>query len=206
MKLELFVEGGGNTKKTRIAFRQGFAILVGKMVDKKPSVVACGPRCNAFNKFRAALRDGENDVLLLVDSESLVSPQNDGRPWAHLAARKGDGWKKPKNAADEHAHLMAQCMESWFVADSGALKEHFGHGFKAAKLPRNLEVEKVHKSDIMSGLKSATKESGKGEYHKTDDGFALIGKIEPSRVEERAPHAKRFFDVLRRKLGAQQNK
>ena len=202
MKLELFVEGGGDNRSTRLAFRRKFAILVGKMVDKRPGIVACGSRRDAFNKFCAALRDGENDVLLLVDSEDLVSPQNVRRPWAHLAARKGDGWKKPKNAANEHAHLMAQCMESWFIADPDALKEHFGHGFKAAKLPQNPKVEEIAKEDVMSGLQSAAKETDKGEYHKTRDGFALIGKIDPFRVEERAPHAKRFFDILRRKLGA----
>ena len=206
MKVTVFVEGGGADKHTRGACTQGFAAFVKKVVGKSPSIVACGPRRDAFNRFCAALQDGKSDVLLLVDSEEFVSPQNDGRPWAHLAARKEDEWARPGQATDDSVHLMAQCMESWLVADPDALKAHFGQGFKAAKLPQNPKVEEIAKEDVMSGLKSATKESGKGEYHKTDDGFALIGKIEPSRVEERAPHAKRFFDALRRKLGAQQNK
>ena len=203
--MKLFVEGGGNNNNVRGACVRGFVALVERVAKNKPRIVACGSRRNAFDKFRAELQRG-GDALLLVDSEELVSSQNNGRPWAHLAARKGDEWARPDKATDDSVHLMAQCMESWLVVDSPALAAHFGRGFKSAKLPQNPEVEKIDKGDIMSGLKSATQGSSKGEYHKTRDGFALIGKIEPYRVEERAPHAKRFFDVLRRKFGAQQNK
>ena len=203
--MKLFVEGGGDNSNTRAACVRGFVDLVAKVVENKPRIVACGPRRDAFDKFCAELKRG-GDALLLVDSEELVSPQNDGRPWAHLAARKGDEWARPGKATDDSVHLMAQCMESWLVVDRDALKAHFGQGFRPTKLRMNPEVEKVGKGDIMSKLKSATQGSSKGEYHKTRDGFALIGKIDLSGVEERAPHAKRFFDVLRRKLGAQQNK
>ena len=201
--MKLFVEGGGDNRRTVTACEQGFVRLVEKVAAMKPRIVACGSRNNAIGAFQSELSRGK-PALLLVDSESPVSERNFGRPWAHLAER--DNWEKPESASNEDAHLMAQCMESWLVADPDALKAHFGRGFKAAKLPQNPEVEEIDKGDVMSGLKSATKESGKGEYHKTNHGFALIGKIEPSRVEERAPHAKRFFDVLRQKLGAQQNK
>ena len=199
--MKLFVEGGGDTNNTRGACVRGFVDLVAKVVKNKPRIVACGPRHDAFDKFRAELKRG-GDALLLVDSEDLVSPQNFGRPWAHLAARKEDKWTKPNKATDDSVHLMAQCMEAWLVVDRDALEVYFGQGFKRTKLRKNPEVEKVDKGDIMSKLKSATKESEKGEYHKTRHGFALIGKIDPSCLEESAPHAKRFFDILRRKLGA----
>ena len=199
--MKLFVEGGGDTNSTRVACVRGFTDLVAKVVKNKPRIVACGPRRNAFDKFCAELKRG-GDALLLVDSEELVFPQNDGRPWAHLAARKGDEWLKPDGATDDSVHLMAQCMESWLVVDRAALAAHFGQGFRRTQLRMNPKVEKVGKGDIMSKLKSATKGSSKGEYHKTRDGFALIGKIDLSRVEKSSPHAKRFFDILRRKLGA----
>ena len=199
--MKLFVEGGGDTNNTRVACVRGFVALVAKVAKRKPRIVACGPRRDAFDKFRAELKRG-GDALLLVDSEELVSSQNNGRPWAHLAARKGDEWTRPGKATDDSVHLMAQCMEAWLVVDLDTLAAHFGQGFKPTKLRRNPEVEKIGKGDIMSKLKSATKESEKGEYHKTRDGFALIGKIDPFCVEECAPHAKRFFDILRRKFGA----
>ena len=198
--VRLFVEGGGDGKRNRNDFQQGFRALIRKVAAKTPRIVACGSRQNALDKFCLALSRGEN-ALLLVDSEALIAPQNVGRPWAHLAEQ--DKWEKPFGASDDDAHLMAQCMESWFVADPDALAAHFGWGFSPAKLPQNPKVEEVAKSDVMSGLRAATRKTGSGEYHKTRDGFALIGKINPLRVETRALHAKRFFDILRRKLGAQ---
>ena len=196
--VKLFVEGGGD-KPSRADFREGLCSLVEKVISEMPDVVACGPRGNALNKFRAELNRG-GAALLLVDSESPVRPQNFGRPWAHLA--ESDNWQKPDGAKDGDAHLMAQCMESWFVADPGTLESHFGQGFKSAKLPQNSEVEEVAKDDVMSGLKAAAKGTRSGEYQKARDGFALIGKIVPSRVAKRARHAERFFGVLRRKCGA----
>ena len=197
--MKLFIEGGGDAKSTKVDFQKGFRALVEKVASKMPRVVACGSRNNALDKFSDALARGES-ALLLVDSEARVSSDNFGRPWLHLKER--DGWQKPQGADDDHVHLMAQCMESWFIADADALQSHFGQGFKPAKLPGNPDVEEVAKSDVMSGLESAAKETHRGEYNKTRDGFALIGIIDPSRVAERAPHAKRFFDALRQKLGA----
>ena len=197
--VKLFVEGGGDNKRTLTQCQQGFASLVGKVAEMKPRIVACGSRNNALKAFKAELERGEI-ALLLVDSEARVEPRNSGRPWSHLTER--DNWRKPEGASDDQAHLMVQCMESWFVADPTALAERFGPGFKAAKLPRNPEVEEVAKSDVMAGLGAATKETREGGYHKTRDGFALIGIIDPFRVEKRAPHAKRFFDALRQELGA----
>ena len=199
--VKIFVEGGGDKVATTVSCKRGFAALVEKLTRKQPRVIPCGPRRMAFDKFCSALRRGE-DALLLVDSEEPVAPQNCGRPWAHLAARKEDEWQRPADALDDHAHLMAQCMESWFIADPDTLAEHFGHGFKPDKLQGNRQVEEIPKSDVRAKLAAATKESRNGEYHKTRDGFALIGIIDPARVGKRAPHAKRFFDALRQKLGA----
>ena len=200
--VKLFIEGGGDAKKIRSNFRDGFRALVGKVALNRPRIIACGPRGDAFDKFRSALARGES-ALLLVDSEARVSSGNFGRPWLHLKER--DGWQKPQGAGDDHVHLMAQCMESWFIADTNAMQNHFGRGFKPAKLPGNPDVEEVAKSNVMSGLEASVKETQKGGYHKTRDGFALIGIINPSRVAERAPHARRFFDALRQKLGAKQD-
>ena len=198
--VKIFVEGGGNRKKTVAVCKRGFSALIGRVARSSPRIVPCGPRGMALDKFRNALHNGE-DALLLVDSESPVRPQNFGRPWAHLA--ESDNWQKPDGATDDDAHLMAQCMESWFVADPDALAAHFGDGFKPAKLPGNPDVEEIAKTDVLAGLESATKKIRNGEYEKTRDGFALIGKIDPSRVAKRAPHAERFFDALRRQFGAQ---
>ena len=199
--MKLFVEGGGAVKRIRTDLQQGFRSLVGKVTMKMPRIVACGSRENALDKFRTELQRGGN-ALLLVDSERPVKANHIGKPWAHLAGAS-DKWRRPESAGDGNAHLMAQCMESWLVADLDALAAHFGRGFNPAKLPGNPDVEEVPKSDILSGLSAATKKSGR-EYQKTHDGFALIGKIDPFRVAKRAPHAERFFGVLRQECGARE--
>ena len=201
--MKLFVEGGGDTQRTQRNFRKELSALVEKIAAKMPRIVACGSRNDTLKGFSSALVRGE-DALLLVDSEGPVARENFGRPWAHLSKR--DSWQRPEGASDAHAHLMAQCMESWFVADPDALASHFGNGFKADKLPQNPQVEDIPKGDVMSGLATAAKETRNGGYDKTRDGFALIGKITPSRVAKRARHAGRFFDALRHKLGAMENK
>ena len=200
--VKVFVEGGG--RGSRPQCQRGFSRLLAKAARGCGAmVVACGPRGDAFRKFRGATGRGEK-ALLLVDGEGPVAPQNFGRPWTHLDER--DNWQKPDGASDDHAHLMAQCMESWLVADPGALEDHFGPGFKAAKLPQNPEVEEVAKSDILSGLASAARETRNGGYDKVRDGFALIGIIDPVRVAKRARHAGRFFGVLRQESGARKGK
>ena len=198
--MKIFMEGGGKgNPDAHSRLRAGFGLLLTALgVSPHPRIVACGPRGNAFRKFSGALARGEK-AMLLVDSESPVASQNRGRPWAHLA--ENDKWARPAGASDDDAHLMVQCMESWFVADPDALAAHFGRGFNADKLPGDLDVEEVVKSDILGGLAAAAKKSG-GEYRKVRDGFALIGIICPFRVAERAPHAKRFFDALRQEFGA----
>ena len=203
----VFVEGGGK-RGNKTLFQRQFSRLIAKATRGASggavSIVACGARGDALRRFERALSEGRFRVILLVDSERPVQADNRGKPWAHLA-EPPDHWEKPAAAEDNHAHLMAQCMESWFIADTDALQNHFGRGFKPAKLPGNPDVEEVAKSDVMSGLESSVRETQRGEYHKTRDGFALIGIIDPSRVAKRAPHAKRFFDALRQKLGAKQD-
>ena len=198
----VFAEGGGK-RDSKTLFQRQLSRLIAKAAPGVPvRVVACGARGEALRRFARGLSGGRIRPMLLVDSERPVREGNWNKPWTHLA-EPPDNWQKPPSAGDDSAHLMAQCMESWFVADPDALAAHFGQGFNPAKLPRNPKVEEIAKLDVMSGLDAATRETGKGAYRKTRDGFVLIGKIDPLRVADCAPHAKRFFDILRRKPGAQ---
>jgi hypothetical protein len=91
---------------------------------------------------------------------------------------------------------MVQCTEAWFVADPEALASYYGSGFNAAVLPQHRIVESVAKDDVLSGLRNATARARRGAYHKTSHGFDLLGRIDPSVVRPRAPHAERFFATL----------
>lgn len=201
MKVKVYVEGGGDSKDLRTRCRRGFssfferATLAGRM----PQVIACGGRGTAFDKFRTARRSRRADefIVLLVDSEDPVA-EGSGT-WEHLAVR--DGWDTPPEVGDEHAHLMVQCMEAWFLADREALAAFFGQGFNHNVLPSREEIEEVAKNDVLDGLRNATRRSRKGEYGKGSHSFDVLERIDPAKVLAVSPHAKCLIDTLREKAG-----
>ncbi len=198
MSVFVYVEGGGEAKSTRLRCQEGFRSLIDKAVPtgRRPRVVACGTRRQAFERFADGLRHHEGAVcLLLVDSERPLP--DDSRLWAFLAA--SDAWLRPSGADDEHVHLMVQCMEAWLVSDAEALERFYGQGFQLSALPKRADIEKVDKVDVERALDVATRATKtKGPYHKGRHSFALLGLVDPGRVAERAPHARRFFHALAR--------
>jgi hypothetical protein len=193
--IRIYIEGGGNSGELRDECRRGFAkFFAAEFKAVCPKLIACGSRMNAYDKFRKGLVQHKNDALiLLVDAEAPVTK----RPWAHVAARKGDNWQKPAAAIDDQLHFMVQCMESWFLADGDALAAYFGQGFNPKALPKNAAIEKIAKEDVLRGLESATRQSKtKGAYSKGRHSFALLGRIDPAKVQARSTHAKRLFDAL----------
>jgi len=130
--------------------------------------------------------------ILLVDSETAVSAQS---PWDHLAHQ--DHWDKPQGATDDHAHLMVQCMEAWFVVDRDCLAQYFGQGFTLNALPARNDVEDIPKNDLINGLIDATRHTRtKGEYKKGRDSFAILERIDPTLVTQASPYANRLIAVL----------
>ena len=97
---------------------------------------------------------------------------------------------------DENAHLMVQFMEAWFLADRDALASYFGNGFNENPLPRQVEVEHVSKLDIERGLNTATGQCKRGRYHKGRHSFAILAELNPRKVTDASPHAKRLIDTL----------
>jgi len=159
-----------------------------------PRVVACGSRNESYNDFVTAHRKANDEVfpVLLVDSETTVAAPS---PWDHLTQQ--DHWQKPQGARDDHAHLMVQCMEAWFVADRHCLEQYFGQGFTPDALPARHDVENIPKNDLMNGLKNATRHTvTKGEYTKGRDSFAILERIDPNLVRQASPHANRLLALL----------
>ena len=108
----------------------------------------------------------------------------------------GKIWSQPDQSAEQNAHLMVQCMESWFLADMDALAAFFGDGFNSGALPRRPDVENVSKRDLERGLRRATRPSSKGEYHKGRHSFEILAELDPGRVIAASPHAKRLIDTF----------
>ncbi|MCY4410563.1 MAG: DUF4276 family protein [Caldilineaceae bacterium] len=198
VKVTVYVEGGGRGRlatECRRGFTEFFrnAGLAGHM----PSIVACGSRNDAFDRFCVALNEaGSGEIpLLLVDSESPV--QSRQPPWQHLASSP-DRWNRPQSSREEQAHLMVQCMESWFMADAQALEIFFGAGFRLPTV-RN-DIEDIPKQDVLRNLETASRRSQKGAYHKGRYSFEILAQIDPEKVIQRSPFAKRLIDTLKSHL------
>ena len=158
--------------------------------------VCCGPRNEAFKRFRKAIEDGYDDaVVLLVDAETPVT----GSPRDHLQTL--DRWELGF-AADDAVHLMVQTMETWIVADPETLREYYGQGFNAGALPRRPNLEEVSKADVERSLERATAGTQKGRYHKIRHASDLLQRIDPETVKARCNHCERLFIDVGRLIDA----
>ena len=161
-----------------------------------PKIIPCGSREKTYDRFCIAINDTKDDsfIVLLVDSEAAVASGDS--PWEHL--RKCDNkWIQPSAAADNSAQLMVQCMEAWFVADRQSLGAYFGKDFNASALPPERDdVEAIAKRDLEPTLKQATKSCSKGSYNKGRHSFELLEVLDPGKVMESSPHARRLIDAL----------
>ncbi len=198
MSVRIYVEGGGNLGALRSECRRGFSEFFRKFIPlgKQPKVIACGSRNEALRDFTTALRTYPDEhIVLLVDSEAPV-PQGQS-VWAHLKQR--DNWEPPQGATEDNTHLMVQCMEAWFLADTDALANYFGQGFQATALPRNPNVEAVAKQDLYRALENATRQTKtKGVYSKGGHSFAVLALIDPAKVRRASAHADRLATALLR--------
>ncbi len=153
----LYVAGGGDSQLLHIECRRGFRdfLIKAGFKGRLPRIVACGSRRRAYDAFCTALRQGEHDAMLLVDSEDPVTSKS---PWTHLLQRKGDQWAMPSGADDEDCHLMVHCMENWFLADRNALAAFFGAGFESGRLPSaENSIESLTKTEVYGALERATR-------------------------------------------------
>ncbi len=201
-EIRIYVEGCGEGKDTRGAFREGFSKFFGDIVTEirkrqiRWQIVACGPRDRAYDDFLTAFRSHPGALnMLLVDSEDIITETS---PWQHL--RKRDNWLV-QGFGDEQCHLMVQIMEAWFLADKEALKNFYGQSFKMNALPQNPKVEDICKDDILVGLRGATASTSKGEYHKTKHGPKILSMIDTERVRNAAPYCDRLFATLLKTIG-----
>jgi hypothetical protein len=199
-EIRIYIEGGGNDVHTKKLLRQGFNSFLSDLVAIARSrrigwqLIPCGPRHQAFDDFLTALETHPDAFnILLVDSEDPVSKS----PWLHLQAR--DNWNIGQ-INDEHCHLMVQTMEAWLIADFSTLNRFYGKGFKESAIPKNPNVELIDKKTLLSALKDATRNTSKGEYHKTRHGLKILELLEVSKVRNAAPHCDRLFKTLIEKM------
>ena len=191
VKTKIYVEGGGSralNRQCRRAFRTFFDKA--GVASANIEVEARGPRGEAYNAFCSDSDRGLRK-LLLVDAEGPVTART---AWGHLQQR--DGWGRPGGASDDQCHLMVQVMESWFLADVGALEAYYGQGFRRGALPSNPNVEEVPKADVDRGLERATRDTTKEGYRKGASSFEILSRLDPVKVRSASSYAERLVQVL----------
>lgn len=203
VKIRLYVEGGGVRKTSKSACRRGFQRFIEKsgLKGRMPEIIASGSRMNAYTRFakKSNITANENEcALLLVDAEGPVVNQ---RSWEHLKDR--DGWNRPDGTTDDQCHLMVQAMESWFLADRTTLAKHYGPRFQESALPSNPQIEQIGKNDVVNGLIRASRSTTKGSYDKGRHSFEILEKIDPKKVMDASPYAKRLIETLFKLAGIQ---
>ena len=205
VKVKIFVEGGGKGDRadTITDCRLGFAAFIARMLPRKhqPRIIPCGTRSVTYKLFCKEVKNMKRDdrALLLVDSEEAVSCDVDSS-WKHFPSLEGDkDWKNPDKSESKNVHLMVQCMESWFIADSGSVAEFYGKNFRQSAFSKlgSGSVEGISRQMVEKALKDATVNTRKGTYHKTRHGFALLHMINPEIVIAASEHAAHLRKVLR---------
>ena len=199
MSARIYIEGGGDSKELHTRCREGFRKLFERcgFSDRMPRMVACGSRTDAFDDFQTACRcaGAEQYVAILVDSEDPLADIE--QPWAHLHER--DGWPKPADSDDEQILLMVTCMETWIVADRATLRTHYGSTLQDSALPALNDLESRNRSSIQDALLHATRNCSNA-YKKGKRSFEVVGKLEPSALEEHLPSFARCKRLLDAKL------
>lgn len=147
---------------------------------------------NAVEDFVSGVRKFPNAVnILLVDADGPHSPAA-----VQEVRRRINRYAPEIQVADDRLHFMVQVMESWFLADRAVLQAYYGQGFAENRLPANRQVEQIGKEDVISGLEGATRDSGKGRYHKTRHAPALLERVNPALVRGAAPACEKLFAAL----------
>lgn len=190
-EIRIYVEGGGDQKRTKKRLRKGFDSFLESIKDRarekriKWQVVACGGRNYAYKDFKKGLKTHPDAFnILLVDSEGPVNSP----PWQHVEWDACSG--------NDSCQLMVQTMEAWLIADRENLISFYGDKFNQNAIPDRRDVETIDKNTLKNSLSRATAGTQKGEYHKTQHGFDLLGTSNPDIVRNRARHCRMLFETI----------
>ena len=147
---------------------------------------------NAVEDFVSGVRKFPDAInILLIDADGPHSPAA-----VQEVRRRINRYAPEVQIADDRLHFMVQVMESWFLTDRAALQNYYGRGFAANRLPGQTNVEQIDKDDVLDSLAAATRDTGKGRYHKTRHAPALLASLNPAQVRAAAPACESLFAAL----------
>jgi len=204
-EIRIYIEGDTKHKgkNTDITLRQGFNYFFRELIDKAKNKnitlrpITYGSKFETFKKFLDGVEEyPDSFVLFLLDSDAPIDENETPKSFLQ---EQNPLWHL-QDAEENQCHLMVQVMESWFFADKDKLAKFYGQNFNRNALARNTNVENIPKAIVESGLANATRNTQKGEYHKTRHGAKLLELINPQKVREAAPHCEKLFDSISEKI------
>ena len=204
-EIRIYIEGDTKQKgkNSDIALREGFHNFFRELIEKareqniKFRITLCSSKFITFKVFLNGVKVYQDSfVAFLIDADDTVDEKETAKSF--LQKQNADWYWQTIN--EEQCFLMVQMMESWFFADIDTLEKYYGQNFNRKALRQSNNVEKIAKSDVKNGLANATKNTQKGEYHKTKHGAKLLELINPQKVREVAPHCKRLFETIAKKI------
>jgi hypothetical protein len=171
------------------ALREGFRVFFSEIataLGRQPRLVA--GEATAIADFLTGLRKHPGALnILLIDSEG----PDDGKLFETICQQRGIDVRSRNTV-----FWMMQCMEAWFLADAEALRKYYGQEFRENAVTGNPKVEEIPKNDVFEALKTATKDTSKGPYHKTKHAPSLLKLISPALVKQASAHCRRLFESV----------
>ncbi len=170
-------------------------ILINALSGDPKSVVGCERDPDLGTSFERLSAKKLN--LCLIDSDR----SDDSTTWRELLQRKDwrPRWRRLRTPQRKHAHWMVQVMEAWFLADRAALRRYYGQQFRERGIPgAESTVEDI--GNPASVLRTATRDTRKRQYHKTQHAPDLLESVDRDRVRRNAPACERLFSTLERVL------
>jgi hypothetical protein len=169
------------------ALREGFRVFFSELataLGRQPRLIA--GEATAIADFLTGLRKHPGALnILLIDSER----PDDGKLFETICQPKGIDVR-----SRNRVFWMVQCMEAWFLADAEALRKYYGKEFRENAVLGNPRVEEISRKDVFEALKTATKDTSKGPYHKTKHAPSLLKLIDAALVKQASAHCRRMFD------------
>lgn len=180
----LFVEGEPNTPNGDL--RQGFAKLLEKRIEGNlPKINLGGGKSQTIRKLLKNKLEADS-FLLLVD---LDRPEEE---------REEDLIENGLESKKENVFYMIQEMETWFLSQPDILDIFFGIDHKRKKVSEKLTKRKVTEiSDPKGELKTATKDSKRGEYHEIKHGVELLKLLDAKQLEDSFIDFKKLIERLK---------
>ncbi len=203
MSVRIYIEGGGDSKDLHIRCREGFRRLLEKcgFEGRMPRLFESGSGYAALQDFTPALAGSASSgiyPMLLIDSEEpIATPSSPSQVWDHIVAR----WRgcRPPGSADDQAQAMVTCVETWVLADRGALRHHYGSELQESPLLPETGLEARARGDVQDALERATRNCGRDRsYAKGRRSFVILAELDPETLKLHLPHFVSFLQALDR--------